>query len=51
MDAEILERLELRAEQRLILPGVNWQQYLALDSLLDNVSGGNAGNHDPFPGA
>lgn len=38
MNAEILERLELTT-QRLILPGVNWQQYLALDSLLESFPG------------
>ncbi|MBW4581326.1 MAG: Uma2 family endonuclease [Tildeniella nuda ZEHNDER 1965/U140] len=39
VDARNLERLELKTEQRLILPGVDWQQYLALDSLLESFPG------------
>lgn len=39
MDTERLERLNAQAEQRLLLPGVNWQQYLALDSLLEGFPG------------
>ncbi|MBE9114712.1 Uma2 family endonuclease [Lusitaniella coriacea LEGE 07157] len=39
MNAELLEKLDTQTEQRLILRGIPWQEYLAIDSVLENVAG------------
>jgi Uma2 family endonuclease len=37
MNTELLEKLDTQAEQRLILRGITWQQYLTIDSVLEGV--------------
>jgi Uma2 family endonuclease len=39
MNTELLEKLDTQAEQRLILRGITWQQYLTIDSVLEDVPG------------
>jgi Uma2 family endonuclease len=36
---DFLDKLDLQAEQRLILQDIGWQEYLAIDSVLEEVPG------------
>lgn len=39
MNTAFLEQLDTQTEQRLILSNMSWQDYLTLDSVLENVPG------------
>jgi Uma2 family endonuclease len=39
MNTNLLEKLDTETEQRLILRGITWQEYLSIDSLIEDVPG------------
>ena len=39
MNTNLLEKLDTETEQRLILRGITWQDYLTIDSVLEEVPG------------
>jgi Uma2 family endonuclease len=39
MNTNLLEKLDTETEQRLILRGISWQDYLTIDSVLEEVPG------------
>jgi Uma2 family endonuclease len=39
MNTNLLEKLDTETEQRLILRGISWQDYLTIDSVLEEIPG------------
>lgn len=37
--SQVLQSLNVQPEQRLILPGISWQDYLSIDSVMEQVPG------------